>query len=66
MTAPAVRGRLVCWLYHATGSLVRPPVTEPERIRNCPGGAASRIAGKAHPQLREHRLRFDPGGAPRQ
>ena len=44
MTALAVRGRLVCWLYHATGSLVRPPVTEPERIRNCPGGAASRIA----------------------
>ena len=39
-------GRFVSGLYHSTGSLVRPPVTEPERIRSCSSGTASRIAGK--------------------
>jgi len=47
-------GRFVCGLYHSTGSSARPPVIEPERIRSCSSGTASRIAGN-QPGLITHR-----------
>ena len=61
MTAPAVRGRFVCSLCRAIGNLVTPQVTEPGTHPKLPERDREPHRGKAHQQLREHRLQFDPG-----
>jgi hypothetical protein len=48
-------------LYHSTGSVVRPPVSAPERSGSCAAGTVSRIAGKRGWQLGEDSLQLDAG-----